>query len=64
MTDHRHTWTVDSTEDAPEGVNGRKINMACATCPVTRSTITLRTDKEIQYELDAYNAQADDDDDE
>lgn len=62
MSDHRHTWTVAGDAPAPDGMNGRTVHMACTTCPVTRSTITLRTDKEIQDELDAYNAKADDDD--
>jgi hypothetical protein len=57
-TEHRHSWTIDNSEPAPEGLNGRKVTMSCTTCTDTRSTITLKTDTEIQTELDAYNAES------
>lgn len=55
MTAHRHTWHIADTKPAPDGLNGRTITMACGTCDHTRKTITLKSDTEIQTELDAYN---------
>lgn len=60
MTEHRHAWHIADTQPAPEGINGRTITMGCTTCDETRKTVTLKTDAEIQTELDAYNASEDD----
>lgn len=55
MTEHKHHLTVTDTQPAPDGLNGRTITIACNTCDHTHQTITLRTDTEIQTELNAYN---------
>lgn len=59
MTEHRHTWHIAHTQPAPEGINGRTITIGCDNCPDTRKTVTLKTDAEIQTELDAYNTSED-----
>lgn len=55
MTEHHHTLAVTDAKPAPEGLNGRTITITCTTCDHTHTTITLRTDREIQTEIDAYN---------
>lgn len=53
--EHHHHLVIDSAEPAPEGINGRVITFTCQGCDHTHKTVTLRGDKEIQTELDAYN---------
>lgn len=57
MTDHKHRLAITNAEPAPEGLNGRAITITCQHdgCDHTHKTITLKTDTEIQTELDAYN---------
>ncbi len=56
ILDHHHTLAVTSAQPAPEGINGRTVIISCSECTYTHTTITLRGDKEIQDEIDAYNA--------
>lgn len=63
MTDieHHHHLVVANVEPAPEGLNGRTFTFNCTDedCDHTHQAITLRSDDEIQTELDAYNTGAD-----
>lgn len=59
-TEHRHHWEIQKAEPTPEGVNGRLVTLGCSECTETRPTVTLRTDAEIQVELDDYNDNPDD----
>lgn len=57
---HRHSWTVTATEEAPQGFQGRMVTLNCPECDdEPRTILTLKTDAEIQVEIDAYSASSD-----
>lgn len=60
-TEHRHQLAIATIGPAPEGLNGRRFTFECTTegCDHEHQTITLRSDDEIQTELDAYNQGSD-----